>query len=144
MFKDKKGFTLIELLAVIVILAVIMLIAVPIVIKTIEDAKKGSYQNSAYGIIKAAEFNYSKKIIEGNKLDELSYKYEGGEQTNPQPQDDELDYKGLKPTQGEVKVNDRGQVALAIVFDKYCITKDYEAVKVNINEGIDDCKIKNN
>ncbi|HHU54458.1 MAG TPA: prepilin-type N-terminal cleavage/methylation domain-containing protein, partial [Mollicutes bacterium] len=49
----RQGFTLIELLAVIVILAIVAIIAVPFVINVIEDARKGSFKNSVYGIIKA-------------------------------------------------------------------------------------------
>ena len=37
----KKGFTLIELLAVIVILAVVALISMPLVLNTIDKAKRG-------------------------------------------------------------------------------------------------------
>ena len=40
MKKKNHGFTLIELLAVIVVLAVIALIIVPLVMATINDAKK--------------------------------------------------------------------------------------------------------
>ena len=53
--KNTKGFTLIELLAVIVILAVIALIATPMVLDTINDAKKGAVQSSAYNVISAVE-----------------------------------------------------------------------------------------
>ena len=53
--KNTKGFTLIELLAVIVILAVIALIATPMVLDTINDAKKGAVQSSAYSVISAVE-----------------------------------------------------------------------------------------
>ena len=96
MMKKRKGFTLIELLAVLVILTVIGLIAVPIIMKTIEDAKKGSYKNSAYGIIKAAENAYAKKILSFEKIEgdmEFKYPETGG--------GDKLDFKGLKPT-GEI------------------------------------------
>ena len=48
---NKKGFTLIELLAVIVILAIIALIATPIIMGIIDDAKKNSARNSAYGYL---------------------------------------------------------------------------------------------
>jgi type IV pilus assembly protein PilA len=53
--KSKKGFTLIELLAVIVILAVIALIATPLIMNVINDAKKNSAKDSAYGYTKAVE-----------------------------------------------------------------------------------------
>ena len=56
--KNKKGFTLIELLAIIVILAIIAVITVPIILNVIENAKKGSVIDSAYGY-KSAIQNYS-------------------------------------------------------------------------------------
>ena len=52
---NSKGFTLIELLAVIVILAVIALIATPLIMGVIDDARKGSAKNGAYGYVKAME-----------------------------------------------------------------------------------------
>lgn len=52
---NKKGFTLIELLAVIVILAIIALITVPVVIKIIDNAKKGAAENSTYGVLTSAK-----------------------------------------------------------------------------------------
>lgn len=53
--KSNKGFTLIELLAVIVILAIIALIAMPMVLNTINEAKEGAVQSSAYSVIQAVE-----------------------------------------------------------------------------------------
>ena len=53
--KANKGFTLIELLAVIVILAIIALITVPVVIKIIDNAKKGAAEDSTYGVIESAK-----------------------------------------------------------------------------------------
>ena len=44
-----KGFTLIELLAVIVILAVIALIATPLIMRVINNARKNSSKDNAYG-----------------------------------------------------------------------------------------------
>ena len=51
----KRGFTLIELLAVIVVLAIIALIATPLVLNTIEDARKGSAKSSGYTYIRELE-----------------------------------------------------------------------------------------
>ena len=61
--KNKKGFTLIELLAVIVILAVIALIATPVVMNSIEEARKGSARNAAFGFVKAVEHQISLSIL---------------------------------------------------------------------------------
>ena len=48
---NKKGFTLIELLEVIVVLAIIALIATPMVLNTIEEARKGAANSSTYSYI---------------------------------------------------------------------------------------------
>lgn len=66
--KQNKGFTLIELLAVIVILAVIALIATPLVMSTINDARKNSAINSAYGYIKALEVSMSTAMANDTSL----------------------------------------------------------------------------
>ena len=58
---NKKGFTLIELLAVIVILAIIALITVPVVIKIIDNAKRGAAEDSTYGVLKSAQYYWALK-----------------------------------------------------------------------------------
>lgn len=62
--KNTKGFTLIELLAVIVILAIIALIATPMVLDTINDARKGAIQSSAYSVISAVENKVAADMID--------------------------------------------------------------------------------
>ncbi len=74
----KRGFTLIELLAVIIILAVIALIAVPLVMSTINDAKKGAAINSAYGFISALENSLATKMIENTNSDFRAGTYSKG------------------------------------------------------------------
>ncbi len=63
MKSNSKGFTLIELLAVIVILAVIALIATPLIMGVIDDARKGSAKNGAYGYVKAMENTIATEMI---------------------------------------------------------------------------------
>ena len=60
---NKKGFTLIELLAVIIILAVIALIATPVVLNVVENARREAAENSAYGIIDAAKYQYIESML---------------------------------------------------------------------------------
>ena len=48
---SKKGFTLIELLAVIVILGILMLVAIPAVSRTIENARRDTFMNTAKAYI---------------------------------------------------------------------------------------------
>ena len=62
-FND-KGFTLVELLAVIVILAIIMLIAIPVVLDTMENAKRKSFIEYVDKILITSQ----KQVLEENLL----------------------------------------------------------------------------
>lgn len=64
--RSNKGFTLIELLAVIVILSIIALIATPMVLNTIDDARKGAAQSSAYTYIKEVETKIALNMMNGS------------------------------------------------------------------------------
>lgn len=127
----KKGFTLIELLAVIVILAIIALIATPLILNVIDDAKKGAFKNTAYGIIEAAELEYATDILNNEKEDTI-YKYENSEQISPE--DKSLGFKGAKPTTGEVRINKNGKIAIAIHNGKYCIERGYNDEELIMSE----------
>ena len=113
MFQKKKGFTLIELLAVIVILAVIALIATPLIMNVINDAKKNSFKDSAYGIIKAVELRVMNDQIEGSggnyKIDVTT---------------DAITYSGDKPTSGWAKVDSNGVITLYMTNGTYWAYKD--------------------
>ena len=65
MKRNQKGFTLIELLAVIVILAIIALIATPMVLKYIDESRRGAAESDCYAAIKAAELYYADAILAG-------------------------------------------------------------------------------
>ncbi|NLL44639.1 MAG: hypothetical protein GX247_03115, partial [Mollicutes bacterium] len=71
-----------ELLAVIVILAIIALIATPLILNVIDDAKKGAFKNSAYGIIEAAELSYALDMLNGD-LEEITITYDNYTEHNP-------------------------------------------------------------
>jgi prepilin-type N-terminal cleavage/methylation domain-containing protein len=134
-----KGFTLIELLAVIVILAIIALIATPLILNVIDDSKKGAFKSSAYGIIEAAELQYATEIL-GSDKEEKNYIYENGQLINNNGND--LNYKGNKPQNGEVRINKDGEIAIVIHNGKYCAEKTYDASEVKISETTKEkCKL---
>ena len=62
--KNRKGFTLIELLAIIVILAIIAVITVPIILGIVDEAKKGTAKDSAYGYKDAVNKFYTSKLLQ--------------------------------------------------------------------------------
>ena len=64
--ENKNGFTLIELLAIIVILSIIAVITVPVVLNIIDDSKKGSAKDSAYGYIESVNRLYLSNSLDGS------------------------------------------------------------------------------
>ena len=65
----KRGFTLIELLAVIIILAIIALIATPIIMRVIENSKKGTAERGAENYLHQVETQAMALRTEGTILD---------------------------------------------------------------------------
>lgn len=115
-----KGFTLIELLAVIVILAVIALIATPIIMKTINDAKSGAAQDSAYGYMKAVEISIANEVMEhvDKNYDGNYWITDDGNLKNNSNQIT-VNYKGNKPV-GAVVVKGSGIAAADFQFGEKC------------------------
>ena len=113
MMKKNKGFTLIELLSVIIILAVIALIATPIVLNVVDNARKSAAKDSAYGLLDSAKLYYMESLLDESKS--LSGNLI-----------DKINVSGRKPNSGEVYVNNKGEIALSVVYDKVCFTKNYE------------------
>ena len=131
--KNKKGFTLIELLAVIVILAIIALIAVPTIMTILDKANKSAFKDTAYGIISAGELYFAGQQLDlngmsGEKIFDLS-------QTNP-----DLQLKGEVPA-GTLKINEDGDIALAVSNGRYCVTKRYTDNDITIKENSGICYI---
>ena len=123
--KKKYGFTLIELLAVIVVLAVIALIATPTILGVIDKAKKGSLQDSAYGLVQAANLYYAQYSngktvrfdIEDNKITTDSK--------------NKLNYKGSIKN-GTVLINNKGEITVCINDGKHAAYKNYKDTKVTV------------
>ena len=130
MRRNKKGFTLIELLAVIVILAVIALIAIPLIMNIINKANKSAFKDTAYGILSAGELYFAEQ-----QLGEMS---ENVEFTFPT---DEIKVKGNIPSGTKLRVNIKGETALAMSDGKYCITKGYSDNDITMVEEFENCNI---
>ena len=127
--KNKKGFTLIELLAVIIILAVIALIATPIVLNVIDSARKSANKDSAYGLLDSAKLYYMESLLDESKS--LSGNLI-----------DKINVSGSKPDSGTVYINNKGEIALAVVYDKICYKKEYSDTDLTESDDINNCKIK--
>jgi prepilin-type N-terminal cleavage/methylation domain-containing protein len=134
----KKGFTLIELLAVIVILAIIALIAMPLILNVIDEAKKGAFKNTAYGIVEAGQLVYAKDMLQGIE-GEVTFTYVDGVET-ASVDGKKLDYKGTKPKNGTITLNSEGKIAIAIHDGKYCAEKGYEESVITLStKSIEEC-----
>ena len=152
--KNKHGFTLIELLAVIVVLAIIALIATPIVINTINNAKRGAAERSGENYIKQVEVAIATKGLEEStsNLSSLDGTYrinskgnlEGSNLTEPLV----IETNGNRPTSGTIIIKDGEVQDLSIITieeynivysDSKCkVTKIYkngEAVYFNVTTG---------
>lgn len=129
---SKKGFTLIELLAVILILGVISLIAIPTIGSIIDDAKAQSYIRSAEGLLQSVDNKSSISILKGlNSIESYNFK-------NKKLLNNKLDIKGQLPNEGKVRVRADREVALAVIYDNYCLTKSFNG------EGIEYRKLDEN
>ena len=126
----KKGFTLIELLAVIVILAIIALIATPLVLNTIDKAKKGAAKASALEYMNAVELYIVSSMVDttkpqlkaGVEYQLSSKKYEVAAVADPNTVyiNDLIEMKGDKPESGYLIVNNQGTVEeMEMVMNEY-------------------------
>ena len=129
--QKKKGFTLIELLAVIVVLAIILVIAVPKILEVIENARLKAYEDSVNLMIKQAHLDYGSKNVTGSKTTyPVSYEYgidSDGEtiQTN-EKEVGLLNFKGDKPSEGTIVVDELGKVTVKNLVSKdrkFCAIK---------------------
>ena len=129
--KNKHGFTLIELLAVIVVLAIIALIATPIVINTINNAKRGAAERSGENYIKQVEVAIATKRLDEStsNLSSLDGTYEinsegnleGSNLTEPLV----IEMSGDRPTSGTIVVKD-GEVqnSSSMIIGDYDVSYD--------------------
>ena len=125
--KNKRGFTLIELLAVIVILAIIALIATPIILNTIEKARKNSAIDSTYGYVKAIESQNALAQLDSEKYQEIT----SGDVTSI---NSKIKVKGSKPTSGTITIEKGNVKQASFCINGYTVT--YDGTKVtNTTKG---------
>ena len=123
---NKKGFTLIELLAVIVILAVIALIAVPQVLKILNQARQSAAEDSAYGVLTAAESYTATYMLEhqGDWAGTLTFTCNGTKCTSGEGSSAiDLDIKGTIPKSGTIVLDNNGVASIGTslqINNYYC------------------------
>ena len=152
---NKKGFTLIELLAVIVILAIIALITAPIILGVIENARKDSAKDKAWGTINAVELAYTQ-----DQVKDSAYKLGTPVDFSKKPTlvgTTQVKASGELPTSGTVTIRDDGSIiAQGLKFKDYtcstiksetdwtvnpnnmeCIKGEYKVVYRNTTDQLD-------
>jgi hypothetical protein len=116
------------------------LISTPIIIGLIDNVRKETFKDSAYGIIDAGEISYSQYLLEGI-TEEVTFTYTNGVEI-PSIVGKELNYKGTKPQNGQIKVSNEGLVGIAIHNGSYCAKKGYYDSEVILSdEEIEKCSI---
>ena len=125
------GFTLIELLAIIVILAIIAVITVPIILNVIDNAKRGTVKDSAYGYKDAINKYYVASMLESDnvKLDDTYNVVNGklGEYDIP--------FSGTKPTSGYLSYENNKLTSGCLTIDEYKVTfSDGEVEDVSVGK----------
>ena len=136
--KNKKGFTLIELLAVIVILAVIALIATPVVMNSIEEARKGSAKNAGFGVIKAIEHDISLRIL-ANSSEQVSaadynYIYTAAP-TDSNTFPTSVDIQGTRPNRVTLTISANEITGGSLCINNYPLTVNSDGVVENSTDN---------
>ena len=126
--KRRNGFTLIELLAIIVILAIIAVITVPIILNIIEDAKKGSITDSAYGYKNAIK-SYSAYL---QTVDSTSNGLKGS-YTVDELKSLGLEVTGQEPDSGTILIDNDG-VTGCLKYDEFA-SYMYNNEVINTSKG---------
>ena len=118
----KRGFTLIELLAVIIILAIIALIATPIVMRVVENSKKGAAERSAENYVKAVETTIVTERMNGNTIEDGLYILDSnGDVCLDEDCANKLiiTMTGTKPSSGKVKIEGEKVIGYSVIIGEY-------------------------
>ena len=129
--KKQKGFTLIELLAIIVILAIIAVITVPIILNVIDNAKRGTAKDSAYGYKDAISKYYVSGMLEDESI-KLSGDYNV---VDGKLGEYDIPFSGTKPTSGYLTFENNALTSGCLTIDEYKVTFDKgEVTNVEVGE----------
>ena len=129
--KKNKGFTLIELLAIIVILAIIAVITVPIILNVIDNAKRGTAKDSAYGYKDAINKYYVAGMLEDESI-KLSGEYNV---VDGKLGEYDIPFSGTKPTSGYLTFENNALTSGCLTIDEYKVTFDKgEVTNVEVGE----------
>ena len=154
--KNKNGFTLIELLAVALVLGMFASIATPIVINTVNKAKKGAAEESADGYVRAVNTTVATERLNKNIIADGEYQITSDgnlckDETAICDDDQKIkiDATGNRPTSGKIIISSREVKSSSIMtigdysvlysddnytatrINKYKITYDLSNVKGN-------------
>jgi len=122
----KKGFTLIELVFAISLLSIIVLITFPTILKLLESSRRSAFELRIKGIIHKVEIKNSEKTVNRESLiSEYNFPT------------DEIDSKENQPLDGIVKVNDEGEISLAIYNKDWCAVKEYYDNNITIKSNVE-------
>ena len=125
MNKKNKGFTLIELLAIIVILAIIAIITVPIILNVIDNAKRGTAKDSAYGYKDAISKYYVSGMLEDESI-KLSGDYNV---VDGKLGEYDIPFSGTKPTSGYLVYDNNILTGGCLTIDEYMVVFEEGEVK---------------
>ena len=125
MKKDSKGFTLIELLAIIVILAIIAVITVPIILNVIDNAKRGTAKDSAYGYKDAISKYYVSGMLEDESI-VLNGTYNV---VDGKLGEYDIPFSGTKPKSGYLGYIDNVLIDGCLTMDEYKVIFENGSVK---------------
>ena len=122
-----KAFTLIELLAIILILAIIAVITIPIILNVVDNAKRGSIIDSAYGYKDAIHKFYVQELYE-----DQSFKLDGTYMVS-NLKGMGLTVDGNEPTDDSwVVINNNEVYDFSLKFDDYVANYDVPNQKIEV------------
>ncbi len=121
----KRGFTLIEFLAVVILLAAIIMILIPTILDIAQKWRKSTFKDSIYGIVESTKILYTESMLEGGLTENKKMSFENGKPS-------ELSYKGEIPKGGEIELNPKGEIRLALHNKEWCAIKSFAENKITL------------